>query len=206
MLVTLFQHSNKLLCILRFCFLVFPNIKGADIIAKKEIKISPDKPLEYHWVDHGLKVHIPAAAISGESVTLHIQASFTGDYKLPGDGDFVSGIYWFSLNPPIKRFDKQVTVTIQHCGTHDDSSISFVTAKCTQKTLPYTFKVLPGGLFSESQYGAARVNNFSALAIWGRKKYFYAVCSYYITKMTNIYEAHITVTPDLKKLLDVCIC
>ena len=188
--------------------IVFPDIRGADIIAKTNIKITPDKPLDYHWVDHGLKVHIPAAAISGPPVTLYIQASFSGDYKLPGDGDFVSGVYWFCLNSPVKRFQKKVTVTIQHCASHDDPTISFITAKCTQKTLPYTFKVLPGGSFSECRYGSAEVNHFSALAIFGRKKSSYAFCTYYIghAKKSNTYKAHITITPNLEKLLKVCIC
>jgi hypothetical protein len=32
----------------------------------------------------------------------------------------------------------------------------------------------------------------------GRKKYRYALCTYYIPKQPNVCEAHITVTPNLK--------
>ena len=140
-------------------------------------------------------------------MTLCIQASLSGDYQLPDDGVLVSGVYWLSLHPHVERFDKKVTISFQHCAS-DDSSISFVTAKCTQETLPYTFKPLPGGAFSEKE-GSIQVNNFNAFtAILKESPYgkWYAFHVFYIHKQKlNEYEVHITVTEDLalyQKVLD----
>ena len=121
-----------------------PVIRGAAIIARTKIEVPPDQPLDYHWEGHGFQVHIPAGAIVGERgpVTLCIQASLSGDYQLPVDGVLVSGVYWLSLHPHVEKFKKKVTITIQHCASDADSELAFVTAKCTQAMLPYTFKTL----------------------------------------------------------------
>ena len=180
-------------------------IRGADITAQTKIELTPDQPLDFHWEDHGFKVHIPAGAISKERgpVTLYIQASLSGDYQLPDDGVLVSGVYWLSLHPPVKRFHKNITVTIQHCASDDDPKLSFITAQCTQKTLPYIFNAIPGRFPSESGYGAVEIEHFSSLAILAQKKSLYAFCTYYISKFPRVCEAHITVTPDLEEWLNV---
>ena len=183
----------------------FPAIKGADIIARTKVEINPNMTHTCCWEGHGFKVHIPAGAISEERgpVTLCIQASLSGDYQLPDDGVLVSGVYWLSLHPHVKGFSKKVTVTIQHCASDDDSALSFVTAQCTQKTLPYTFNAIPGRFPSESGYGAVEIYHFSSLAIMAQKTSFYAFCTYYISKFPKICEVHITVTPDLEEWLNV---
>ena len=187
--------------------LVCPVIRGADIIAQTKIDITPDQPLDYHWLGHGFKVHIPAGAISEERgpVTLCIQASLSGGYQLPDDGVLVSGVYWLSLHPPVKRFNKKVTVIIQHCASDDDSALSFVTAKCTQESLPYTFKPLAGGSFSMSGCGIMQHDHFSALAVSASSKSAYAFCSYYMDKQLNVYDVHIAVIPNLMLLLKVSV-
>ena len=170
-----------------------------------QLDVTPGKPLTYHWEGHGFEIHIPADAISDDigPVTLSIQASLSGDYQLPDDDHvFVSGVYWLSLHPPVK-FTKEVTITIQHCGSNDaDSTLTFATAKCTQKTLPYTFKPLSGGTFSESGYGSIQIDRFSGFGIFGKPK-FYAFCTYYLPKQINVFEVHITVTRNIKLLLNV---
>ena len=190
---------------------VFPVIRGADIVARTTVEITPDQPLDFHWEGHGFKVHIPAGAIRRERgrVTLCIQASLSGDYQLPDDSVLVSGVYWLSLHPHVERFDKKVTINLQHCASNDDNSIlSFITAKCTQETLPYSFKPLPGGAFSDNG-STIQVDNFSAFSvvklmqeiinyiIYGTKIYAFRV--FYIPKQQpNEYEAHITVTENLE--------
>ena len=185
--------------------IVNPLIKGAELIAQEHININPDQPLDYHWKGHGFKLHIPAGAVSEEigPVTLCIQASLGGDYQMPDNLKLVSGVYWLSVQPPVKRFNKKATVTIQHCASDNDLTLSFITAKCTQKSLPYTFKPVPGGAFSEPRYGVVQVDHFSALAICGEENYFYALCTYYIPKMPTVHHVHITVTPDLEERLNV---
>jgi hypothetical protein len=178
----------------------FPDIHGANILTEVVVKISPGEPLTYQWKGTGFKIHIPAGAIESECdpVTMSIQASLSGKYHLPADGVLVSGIYWVALHPTLKkRFDKKVTVYIKHCASVADSALSFITAKCTEEP-PYTFKSLPAKIFSESKEGTIEVDHFSSLAIKGRKHSIsdYAFCTFYIQKQLNIYEAHITVTPN----------
>ena len=188
----------------------FPFIKGADIVTQKKIEITPGIAYTCHWEGYGFKVHIPAGAISEEMgpVTLCIQASLSGDYQLPDDGVLVSGVYWLSLHPYVKRFHKKVTVTIQHCASDDDSALSFITAKCTQKTLPYIFEEIKGGVFSTSDIGIINISHFSALGLFGRKKTFYAISTHYFSKEhRNHYEAHIAVIPNLelnRQVNDIC--
>ena len=171
------------------------------------MNLTPGKPLTYLWVGHGFKVHIPADAISSESgpVTLSIQASLSGDYQLPDDRVLVSAVYWLALHPPMKLSNK-VTITIQHCASvnNGDSAFSFVTAKCTQKVLPYTFKPLSGGSFSDPHTGSIKVSHFSAYGVIGPEQATnYAFCTHYIHEKRNIYVAHISVTKNLKILLTV---
>ena len=187
-----------------------PILSGADIVAEMKLDITPGKPLTYDWEGHGFKIHIPADAISDDNgpVTLSIQASLSGKYQLPDDDHvFVSGVYWLALHPHVK-FTKEVTVTIQHCGSNDADStpLSFVKAK-TQSTLPCIFKPLPGGSFSDSQKnGVIKIDHFCGIAVSGKQNSFYALCTYYLHKQLNVYETHITVTPDLELQLKVLIC
>lgn len=151
-------------------------ISGADIIASTILTVYPGTPLNYHWEGHGLKLHIPADALQKGTLpqTLRIFASLSGQYQLPHEPDteLVSGVYW--IHCPCE-FSCPVTVEVQHCAHLENSdqlsSLFFVTAKCTQRPLPYQFKPLPGGVFStSSQYGAIEMNHFSAIATARRKK------------------------------------
>ena len=169
--------------------------------------VAPDQPLDFCWEGHGFNIHIPAGAVT-RPVTLCIQASLSGDYQLPDDGVLVSGVYWLSLHPHVKRFDKNATITIQHCASMcDDSALFFITAKCTQGSLPYTFKPLQKGNFSDSGFGSTEVSHFSAYAVSARNNPMldYAFSTFYIPKWHYVYEAHITVTPHLELHLRVCV-
>lgn len=179
-----------------YSFTTVPVIREVEIVACTKIVIPPGKPLTFCWERHGFKVYIPAGAIPGDGapVTMSIQASIEGNYQLPDDGVLVSGVYWLTLHPPVKLAE-DVTLGIQHSGGAD-SGLSFITAKCTQQSLPYTFKPLQGGIFSESDIGKIQVSHFSAFAIFGWKKTKCAICTYYIPQEhNNNYVSHITATP-----------
>ena len=180
---------------------VFPVIRGADIVAWTTVEITPDQPLDFHWEGHGFKVHIPAGAIGRERgrVTLCIQASLSGDYQLQDDGVLVSGVYWLSLHPHVERFDKKVTISLQHCASDDDSdsALTFVRAKCTQTMLPYVFESLQEGVFSTHGYASIETTAFSGFGVRG-KGIECAISLHYFCKDSQYpYEAHITVIPDL---------
>lgn len=183
----------------------FPVIREANIIAQTKINIPPNKSLNYCWKEHGFNIHVPEGAISNIwPVTMCIQASVNGNYQLPDDSVLVSGVYWLSLHPPVKKFNKNVTIRLQHCASDDDSTLTFVTVKCTQKTLPYTFKQVAGGSFSVSGIGSIDLNHFSGYALTGEKQS-YAFCTYYIPfSNPNLQQVDITVTQNLELFLKVC--
>ena len=134
-------------------------------------------------------------------MTLCIQASLSGDYQLPDDGVLVSGVYWLSLHPHMERFDRKVT--IQHCASHNDSTLSFITT--TNQTPPYAFKLLPGGSFAESVNGTIQADSSAAFAVFAKARSVYTFDTYYIPQQRNATEAHFTVSPNLELYLKVCV-
>ena len=126
------------------------------------------------WVDHGFKLHLPENALPPEveECEVHVKASLSGQYKFPDGSDVISGIYW--IYAP-HEFAQPVTAEIQHCvqlaSPEDSDDLSLVVAKCSQKNLPYEFKLLEGGVFSpHSSYGSIQLTHFSALGIIRRNK------------------------------------
>ena len=158
-------------------------------------------------------MHIPAGAISADykTVTLSIQASLTGQYEFPDGQTPVSAVFWLALNPPVKRFAEKVTIAIPHCVHNgEDAGLSFVTAKCTQKTLPYKFQPLEGGSFEKIRsYGIIEVEHFSSFRIvqflydYFQPSYVYSIYPYYIPKSSSCWEVHITITRKDPSLIEV---
>ena len=187
-----------------FLHVEFPVIQQAQVISQKKIEINPEE--SHEWEGHGIKVDIPAGAISGSQPrTMYIQASLKGKYHFPYDSVLVSGVYCLSAYPPVEQFDKKVTITLQHCASvdddDDDTALSFYTAKDTP---PYIFERLPGGSFSESGEATIDVSHFSLFAAFGRRKSLkYTICTYYLPKQVNMYEAHITVTQKKELVVEV---
>ena len=172
--------------------------------AQEKIEVHPEEPLAYDWKGHGFKINIPAAALSTSGpVTLYVQASINGDYQFPDDGVLLSGVYRLSLHPPVEKLNKKVTLTLQHCACIDDDDegeLSFYTA---EDTPPYIFERLPGGSFSDSGEATISVDHFTLFTLFGKKQRKYAICTYYVPKQINIYEAHITVTLKKELLMEV---
>ena len=86
---------------------------------------------------------------------------------MPPDCELLSAVYWV-YSP--HKFTKPLTVEIQHCAvlSSDQQSLelSFISTKCTQKELPYVFKVRDGGVFSpHSSYGGLALTQFSGFGI-----------------------------------------
>ena len=187
-----------------YCAVTVPAIRGANIVSEAKIEITPGHPMTYQWEGAGFKVHIPAGAINSEHgpVAMSIHASLSGEYELPDDHVLASGVYWITLSPPVKLAEK-VTISIQHSASVMDATLSFIHAKCTQKNLPYKFKKLPGGSFADPNVGSIQVDHFSGFAVSGSEISDYALCLYYIPRRLNIWEAHITVTPNLQLVLQV---
>ena len=137
------------------------------------MELTPGEPLDFHWKGHGLKLYIPADALTlgtpaPDPITMTIRASINGQFLLPSDLELVSGIYWVSFS---KRFSKPVTLSVQHCCNLEDpdqvSSLCFVAAKCTQEELPYDFKKMSdkSAFSTESCYGSIELTHFSGVGI-----------------------------------------
>ena len=175
------EDKVKILCKLSFACLMLAcsllhsvSIRGADNVGEVALQVVPGEPLDYYWEGHGLRLHIPANALDTNipSLTMRIQASLSGQFRLPDDMELVSGVYWISF--PAKSLVQPVTLELQHCArleSAEQTSLTFVTSKCNQETLPYQFEPLPGGVFTtSSDYGAVQVNHFSGVAVSRKKR------------------------------------
>ena len=73
-----------------------------------------------------------------------------------------------------KKFQKEVSVHLSHCAVIDTeeeaSNYKFILGKCSQKSLPYTFKMKDGIFPPHSQLATLSVKEFSFFAAIFRGK------------------------------------
>ena len=134
------------------------------MIAQTSITIRAGEALSFQWKGYGLRLHVPEGALPphlSES-TLHIQASLCGQFQFPDSAELVSAVYWISC---ATKFSKPVTLELQHCAVSQTSSLQFVRAQCTQKTLPYQFRPIDGVFTRDSVYGSTSITHFSGIGI-----------------------------------------
>ena len=197
------------------------------------LEVVPREPLDYYWEEHGLRLHIPADALDTNTppLTMKVQASLSGQFKLPDDMELVSGIYWISF--PSKSLVQPVTLELQHCAEQNEETyLTFVTSKCNQETLPYQFEPLSGGVFTTtSDYGAVQLYHFSGVAVARKKRRSseshsrkqegdtddksaeqsvtkkYVALTYYkqARSARTTWEMHFTIIPNLELRLKVCL-
>ena len=146
----------------------------------------------FEWGGYGLKFHIPEGSlpVGTAKCMVHVKASLSGQFQLPEDTDFLSPVFWISA--PCK-FTKPVTLEIQHCALREHkavlSHLRFVSAKCSQKDLPYRFKQLDGGVFNtHSSYGSIQLNHFSGVGITGSEETPRLYCARLYHTMKQIYD------------------
>ena len=118
---------------------------------------------------YGFKLHVPEGSLPAKisETTLNVQVSLSGQFQMPPDCELLSAVYWV-YSP--HKFTKPLTVEIQHCAVLSSdqqcSQLAFVSTKCTQKELPYMFKMRDGGVFSHhSSYGSLSLTHFSGLGV-----------------------------------------
>ena len=146
-------------------------IRGVEVIGEAEFKIL-DQGGSFEWKEYGLKFHIREGSLPPDigECSINIKASLSGQFQLPEDSDLLSPVMW--IKAPCE-FTKPVTLEIQHCALREDeaalSSLSFVSAKCSQRDLPYKFRQVDGGVFTtHSSYGSIQLNRFSGFAVTGK--------------------------------------
>ena len=158
----------------------------------------------FEWKGYGLRLHVPEGSLSTgvRECRIVIRASPSGQFQLPKGLDLLSPVFWISA--PCK-FTQPVTLEIQHCALREDeaalSDLSFVSAKCSQKDLPYRFRQVDGGVFTiHSSYGSIQLSHFSGLGVTGRKSTARSYCAHLYLTMKQIYDwrYYFVITQDLE--------
>ena len=141
------------------------SLRGAEVVAERNFIIT-NQARSYRWDEFGFRLHVPENSLEAglRETTVNVRVSLSGHFQLPDDSELVSAVYWV-FSPHV--FSQPLTVDVQHCAApSQNSNLSFVRTKCTQKELPYQFKELQRGSFSQqSFYGSISVNHFSGVAI-----------------------------------------
>ena len=187
-------------------------LRGVDIINHTSFTYT-GQAQSFQWVNYGFKLHIPENALphSVEECEVHIKASLSGQFRFPDDTDLISGIYWIST---AYKFVQPVTVEIQHCvqlaSPEESDDLALVVAKCSQKSLPYQFKILEGGVFSpHSSYGSIQLTHFSGLGAIRRQKHHtrtqkrYCAKLYYTPGSIFSWNLHFVITLNLDAHISV---
>ena len=89
----------------------------------------------------GFKLNVPDKALPDgiSEYPVNIKASQMGQFELPEGYELVSAVYWVYVPG---RFTKPLTIEVQHCANFSNpNQLHFVNSSCTQKSLPYKFKV-----------------------------------------------------------------
>ena len=164
----------------------------------------------FEWQGYGLRLNISEDSLPTgmEECRINIKASLSGPFQLLEDSELLSPVFWISA---LCKFKKPVTLEIQHCASRDEASfadLNFISAKCSQKTLPYTFKQLVGGRFpADSSYGSIQLSHFSGITVTGRKRTPRAYCAqiyYTIKEETSDWRVYFIIIQDLDALKSVC--
>ena len=166
-------------------------IRGVEVIGETKFTV-PTEGGSFEWKGYGLRVHFPEDSLPAdvEECRVNIRTSLFGQFQFPEDSELLSPVFW--LTAPCK-FIKPVTLEIQHCAFREDeamlSSLSFVSASCSQRSLPYRFRQLDGGVFTtHSSYGTIQLNHFSGFGITGRKRTPRSYCAHLYHTMKKMYE------------------
>ena len=122
----------------------------------------------FEWEGYGLKLQVPAQALPNPitSCTITIAATISGQYQLTTGTELVSPVFWLRCEPKCK-FVIPLSLHIQHCAPPDNTHrLLMMRALCSQKDLPYLFKVIHGGTFSRhSSYGMIALDQFSGVGV-----------------------------------------
>ena len=178
----------------------------------KETEISfLDRGGTFEWRGYGLRLHVPEGSLPHgmEECGINIKASLSGKFQLPKGLVFLSPVFW--ITAPCK-FTKPVTLELQHCALTEDeaalSHLSFVSANCTQRDLPYRFRQLAGGVFTtQSSYGSIQLSHFSGIGIIGRilgTRRSYCAHLYHTKKKVDEWRFYFVITQDLDANNTVC--
>ena len=164
-------------------------------------------------------MHLPDNALPPgvNECQIQIKSSLSGQFKFPENTELISSIYWITCS---HKFEKAATVEIQHCATKPEqpqhtSNLTFIVVQCTQKDLPYHFKILNGGVFSHtSRYGSIELTHFSGVGVAFRSvmqclgyqpKKSYCARLYYHNSGIHGWDVYFVITWNLESHISVSI-
>ena len=144
------------------------HLRGANVVAQTTFTLTQETQ-NLQFEGYGFKLHVPEGSLPAEvsQAKLTVRVSLSGQFQMPPDCELISAVYWV-YSP--HKFTKPLTVEIQHCAVLSSdqqcSQLAFVSTKCTQKELPYMFRMRDGGVFSHrSSYGSLSLTQFSGFGI-----------------------------------------
>ena len=200
-------------------FLHTEYLRGVEVIAETQFVIKGRHSQTFEWKGHGLKLSVPEDVLPSDQLecVIDLKASFAGQFEFPKGSQLVSPIYWLCCR---QKFQHSVTLEINHCAAIQSqaecSYLRFIAAKCSQKELPYKFKLLSKGVFNPgSSYGSIEVKQFS---LYGTiidptveqtdqfiqppsRQYFAQI--YYLVKGVNKWQLDFVVTWNLEERIEV---
>ena len=175
------------------------------------LEILGNKQQKLSWEGYGFHVTVPEGAVAIDiTVHLAVKAILSGQFELPDNTCLVSAIYWVSAS---EIFQEEVSIHLNHCaiiGSEEEASnYKFILGKCSQKVLPYTFKIKEGTFLPHSQLGTISVKQFSFFAAifqgLGKPQLKY-ISHYYLKEVEPTkWEAMFLVTIDLPPQVEVCL-
>ena len=138
-------------------------MRGVDVCGETVLEVVGNKSQKLKWPGFGFYLEVPDGAVpEAETISVGVKAIMSGQFLLPEDSQLISTIYWISAS---EVFLKEVSVNIQHCAVirseKECSKFRFIIAKCTQKELPYTFRVREGVFSPSTHYATIKLKQFS---------------------------------------------
>ena len=185
------------------------SLHGVEVCGETVLEVVGDKSQKLEWPGYGFYLEVPDGALPpGVTASVAVKVILAGQFQLPEDSQLISAIYWISAS---EVFLKEVAVNIQHCAVirseEEGLKFMFIIAKCSQKELPYSFKVREGVFNTYTQYGTIRLKQFSILgeiAPAGTKTSYTALKFYkHIPSITNIVDFIFAVVCNLDCLVEV---
>ena len=141
------------------------SLRGVEVCEETVLEVVGDKSQKLEWPGYGFYLEVPDGALpSGATSSVAVKVILTGQFKIPEESRLISAIYWISAS---EEFLKEVAVNIQHCAIirseEECSKFRFIIAKCSQKELPYRFRVREGLFNPYTQYATIKLKQFSLL-------------------------------------------
>ena len=147
------------------------------------LEVVGDKSQKLKWPGYGFSLDVPDGALPpGVTASVAIKVILAGRFQFPENSQLISAIYWISAS---EQFLEEVAVNIQHCAViksdEEASKFRFIIAKCSQKELPYRFRVREGVFKPHTQSATIMLKQFSLVGEVGPEgtEQNYAILQFY---------------------------